>query len=148
MLAGAVVVWRMALVVLLGLVFTATTPSSRIKAAVQWLLKPIPLVSRARIATMMALLLRLIPLMLTQVSETMDAQRARGVEKRKNPFYRLKKFSIPFLRRSFETADRLALAMAARCYSDQRTDPQLSASRRDIGILSVAVVFCIFIYLI
>ena len=147
-LAGAVVVWRMALVVLLGLAFTATTSPSRIKAAVQWMLKPVPLIPRARIATMMALLLRLIPLIFTQLSETMDAQRARGIENRKNPFYRMTKFSIPFLRRSFETADRLSLAMEARCYSDQRTDPQLNASRRDIAVLSAAVAFCILTSLI
>ena len=112
------------------------------------MLKPVPLIPRARIATMMALLLRLIPLIFTQLSETMDAQRARGIENRKNPFYRMTKFSIPFLRRSFETADRLALAMEARCYSDQRTDPQLNASRRDIAVLSAAVAFCILTSLI
>ena len=145
---GVLVVWRMMLIVLLGLVFTATTSPYSIKAAIQWILKPVPRIPHARIATMMALLLRLIPLMLTQASETMDAQRARGVENRKNPFYRIKNFSIPFLRRSFETADRMAIAMDARCYSDHRTDPDLKASMFDLGILSIAAGICIACYLI
>ena len=146
--AGTLVVWRMALIVLLGLVFTATTSPYHIKAAIQWILKPFPRIPHARIATMMALLLRLIPLMLSQASDTMDAQRARGVENRKNPFYRIKIFSIPFLRRSFETADRMALAMDARCYSDHRTDPLLKASTIDLVILSLAAGLCVVCYLI
>jgi energy-coupling factor transporter transmembrane protein EcfT len=146
--AGMLVVWRMALIVLLGLVFTATTSPYSIKAAIQWILKPIPRIPHARVATMMALMLRMIPLILTQASETMDAQQARGVENRKNPFYRIKNFSSPFLRRSFETADRMAIAMDARCYSDHRTDSHLKASIFDIGILSIAVGLCIVCYLI
>ena len=100
-----------------------TTRPTEIKAAVEWFLKPFPAIPRARIGTMLGLLLRLIPLLTAQAAETMDAQRARGVENRKNPIYRLTWFAIPFLRRSFTAVDHLSMAMEARCYTDERTTP-------------------------
>lgn len=144
---GAFVVWRILLIVLVGLIFVATTRPTEIKAAVEWFLKPFPLIPRARIGTMMGLVLRFIPLIFTQAGETLDAQRARAIEHRKNPYYRLKKFVIPFFRRTFETADRLAVAMEARCYSENRTVPRFSACWQDFVILAGGAVFCGLIFL-
>jgi len=50
------------------------------------------------------------------------------------------RFTIPLFRRVFLSADELAAAMQARCYSEHRTLPDLSFSWRDgmavgIGIL-------------
>ena len=145
--AGVVVVWRIMLVVLAGLSFVATTRPVDIKAAVEWFLRPIPRIPRARIGTMMGLVLRFIPLIFTQAGEILDAQRARAVEHRKNPYYRLIKFVIPFFMRTFETADRLAIAMEARCYSENRTDPQLSTRRQDYMVLAGGALFCSLIFL-
>jgi len=72
----------------------------------------------------------------------MAAQRARAVENRKNPIYRLTKFVIPFIRRTFESADRLALAMEARGYTENRTQPQFSIRIRDWIALAGAAGFC------
>ena len=143
--AGSLVVARMLLVVLLGIILIITTRPSEIKAAVEWFLKPVPGIPRARIATMLGLLLRLIPLLIAQGSETLDAQRARAVENRKNPLYRLTWFAIPFLRRSFVAVDRLSMAMEARCYTDDRTPFPLAAARRDWLVLSVGLVYTIIV---
>ena len=139
---ATLIVWRMLLIVLLGLPFVATTRPADIKAAVQWFLKPVPFLPAARIGTMIGLLLRFVPNIFAQAGETMAAQRARAVENRKNPIYRLTKFVIPFVRRTFESADRLALAMEARGYTENRTQPQFSACIRDWIALIVAVGFC------
>jgi energy-coupling factor transporter transmembrane protein EcfT len=80
---------------------------------------------------MLGLVLRFIPLVFLQAGATLDAQRARGIESRRNPLYRLTRFAIPFLRRLFLAADRLTDAMAARCYTEIRSEPVLSARRRD-----------------
>jgi energy-coupling factor transporter transmembrane protein EcfT len=50
------------------------------------------------------------------------------------------RFTIPLFRRVFLSADELAAAMQARCYSEQRTLPELSFAWRDglaigVGIL-------------
>ena len=122
---GTLICWRLFLVVLAGLQFVSTTRPSEIKAAVEWFLKPIPFVSGKRLATMLSLVIRFIPVILNQAKETVEAQKARCVEIRKNPIYRIKKMGFPLLRRMFENADRLVFAMEARCYNEDRTDPDL-----------------------
>ena len=128
---GALVCWRLLLVVLLGLIFVSTTRPSDIRTAVEWFLMPFPFIRGKRVATMMSLIMRFVPLILDQARETVDAQRSRGVENRKNPVYRLIKLIIPLMIRTFEKADKLAVAMEARCYSEKRTNKALSSNRSD-----------------
>jgi energy-coupling factor transporter transmembrane protein EcfT len=139
---GALVCWRLVIVIITGLAFVLTTRPSEIKAAVAWILRPFPFVPAKRIATMMSLIVRFMPVIFQQAKETLDAQRARGVENRKNPVYRLVKLGIPILRRTFERADKLALAMEARCYSENRTDPQLASGIKDWIALFAVVFLC------
>jgi energy-coupling factor transporter transmembrane protein EcfT len=139
---GALIVWRLLTIVLLAIPFMATTRPSEINAAVAWYLKPFPFIPRKRIAMMMSLIVRFIPVIFEQARETADAQRARGVESRKNPVYRIIKFAVPLIRRTFETADQLAVAMEARCYSENRTQPEFSARLRDWVVLMIGV--CLF----
>lgn len=140
---AAVICWRLVIVILTGLAFIVTTRPSQIKAAVEWFFRPFPFIPGQRIATMMSLIMRFVPVILNQARETADAQRARGVENRKNPVYRLMKFAIPLVRRTFEDADKLAVAMEARCYSENRTDPGLSSDRNDWIALGVVLCLCI-----
>jgi biotin transport system permease protein len=144
---GAIVCWRLVIVIMTGLSFIVTTRSSEIKAAVEWMLKPFPWVPAKRIAIMLSLIVRFIPVIFEQAKKTAEAQRARGVENRKNPVYRLKMFGIPLMRRVFERADNLALAMEARCYSENRTDSLLSSSIRDWFALAGVVCLCLIIIL-
>ena len=139
LIAGGITAWRILLVAVFGLIFIATTKPAAVKAGVVFFLKPIPTVPAARIGTMLGLLLRFIPLIFRQADATFDAQKARGIELRKNPFYRIKIFVIPFMRRLFMGTDRLIEAMEARCYSDQRTDPMLLSKKSDWWMLSCVI---------
>jgi energy-coupling factor transporter transmembrane protein EcfT len=141
-LSGVLICWRLTIIVLLGFAFVFSTRSFEIKAAVQWFLKPFAFIPGKRIATMMGLTTRFIPVILNQANETAAAQRARCVENRKNPVYRLIRLGIPLIRRTFERADRLAIAMEARCYSENRTDPELCAARTDWIALVVMILIC------
>ena len=145
---ATMVCWRLFLVVFLGLSFISTTRSTEIKAAVEWFLIPFPFIPRKRIAIMMSLILRFMPVIYQQVKDTADAQRARCIENKKNPIYRLLKLFVPVIRRTFEGADDLALAMEARCYSENRTDPVLSSSLRDWIVLFGVFILCITIIII
>jgi energy-coupling factor transporter transmembrane protein EcfT len=136
---GALVCLRLVLVFIVGAAFIATTRSSEIKAGVQWFLKPVPWVPAERVATMLSLVARFMPVILEQAARTSDAQRARASENRRNPIRRLTAFGIPLMRRTFETADNLAVAMEARCYSETRTDPDLTAGRKDWVLFGTAV---------
>jgi len=142
LMSGVLICWRLVIIALLGFLFVFTTPSSEIKAAVEWFLKPAAFIPGKRIATMMGLIVRFIPVILNQAKETAEAQRARCVEYRKNPLYRLVRLGVPLIRRTFEQADRLIIAMEARCYSEDRTDPALSATRIDWIALLIIVVIC------
>ena len=135
---GARVCWRLALIVMLGFAFVSTTPPSAIKAAVQWFLRPVPFIPEKKVAVMMGLILRFMPVILNQARETAEAQKARGVENRKNPVYRLIKLGFPLLRRTFERADDLVVAMEARCFTENRTDPAQVVQKQDWLFLIVA----------
>jgi energy-coupling factor transporter transmembrane protein EcfT len=142
LISGVLICWRLVIIALLGFLFVFTTPSSAIKAAVQWSLRPAAFIPGKRIATMMGLIVRFIPVILNQAKETAEAQRARCVEYRRNPLYRLVRLGVPLIRRTFEQADRLIVAMEARCYSENRTDPALSATRTDWITLGVMILIC------
>ena len=138
MLSGLLIGWRLLIVAVFGFLFIFSTPSGQIKAAVEWFLTPFGFIPAKHIATMMGLIVRFIPVILNQAKETAEAQRARCLENRKNPLYRLVRLGIPLIRGTFEQADRLIVAMEARCYSEKRTDPALCASRKDwIALLIV-----------
>lgn len=145
---GAVVCWRLALVVLMGLLLSVSTRPKEIRTAVEHLFHPLPWVPEKRIATMLGLIVRFIPVILTLTRETADAQRARTVEQRKNPVYRLSRLAFPIMRRTVDGADRLATAMEARCFDENRPTPPLSAARADwislpivVGLCAISVVF-------
>jgi energy-coupling factor transporter transmembrane protein EcfT len=127
LLDGLLICWRLVLVVLFGFVLIATSRSTDLKAAVIWALKPFPSLPGPRLGTMMGLVVRFIPMIMEQARETTDAQKARCVDNRRNPIYRLVKLVVPLVRRIFEDADKLTLAMEARCYSDDRNGPKLKA---------------------
>ena len=140
--AGALAAFRLFLVVMLGFLFVNATPPSKVRAAVAWYLRPVPFVPEKRVASMMALLVRFLPLIVQQARETSDAQKARGVENRKNPVYRLVKLAIPMLRRTFLRADELVLAMEARGYDEDRSMPRLDAAKSDWLALAILVPIC------
>ena len=142
LMSGVLICWRLVIIAFLGFLFVFTTPSSEIKAAVQWFLKPATFIPGKRIATMMGLIARFVPVILNQVKEPTEAQRARCVENRRNPFYRIVRLGLPLIRRTFEQADRLIVAMEARCYSENRTDPVLATTRTDWIALVMIIIIC------
>ena len=115
LVSGALLCWRLLLIVSASLVLVASTATGHIRAAVQWFLAPVPLVPEKRVAAMMGLLIRLLPLVHREIHETLTAQRARCVQNRKNPFYRLKILLIPLMSRLFDRADNLILSHGSPC---------------------------------
>jgi energy-coupling factor transporter transmembrane protein EcfT len=147
LISGAMLVWRLLLVVLLGLGLTATTRPAHIRLSIQWFLKPIPWIPHAKIGTMMGLLIRFLPVVLIQAHEIADAQRARCIDLRKNPAYRAGKLSMSLLRKAVVTSDRLALAMVARGYGAPRSSIPLVIRARDWLALSLVAGLCLLMIL-
>jgi biotin transport system permease protein len=145
--AGMLVCWRLLIVIAGSLLLVISTRTSRITGAVQWYFKPVPFVNETRVALMMGLVVRFIPGLLLRAAETADAQRARCVENRKNPVYRMTVLVIPLLRNIFLQAEELVQAMQARGYTGRRTPPEFLMRRVDwtalafIVILSFTLIF-------
>lgn len=145
---GAMVCWRLLTVVLLGFLFISTTRISSIKASVQRLLAPVPFIPEKRLATMMGLIVRFIPVIFQKSRDISQAQKARCVELRKNPLYRLKTFVMPLMRGVFQDADKLAMAMIARCYHENQPLEALATRKKDWLVLAFGGGVCIFLQII
>lgn len=142
---GFLVAFKFFLVMLTGLVFSSTTKPSCVKSAVQWFLKPVPFVPEKRVAVMVSLSLKFIPLIAGQTRDILDAQKARCGDLEKNPVKRMTRLVLPLLKRTFLSADNLVLAMESRCYSDDRTEAEFTPSGREIiflaGSLAISLSF-------
>ena len=121
MFDGILVCWRLLLVVLLGFLFVSSTRIADIKSAVECLLAPIPFIPEKQVATMMGLIVRFIPVIFQKIQGISEAQKARCITNRKNPIYRLQVLTMPLMRGIFQDADKLAMAMTARCYDENQT---------------------------
>jgi energy-coupling factor transporter transmembrane protein EcfT len=140
---GTLVAGRFFLVMITGLLFSATTRPADLKSAAQWFLRPVPFVPEKRVAVMISLFLRFFPLILAQAKQTTDAVNARCGNLHKNPIRRIRCQVLPLLKKTFMGADRLCLAMDARCYSGDRTDPEFNLRFQDIVFLAAGFLFCL-----
>ena len=140
---GAMVCWRFLLVVALGLVLISTTRVTDIKQSVAWFFRPVPGVPEKQVATILGLIVRFIPVIVKKAGEVTAAQQARCIGRRKNPFFRLKAFTIPLLRGIFIDAGNLAMAMEARCYSEHGIRATASATPSDWAVLAAGSGLCL-----
>jgi energy-coupling factor transporter transmembrane protein EcfT len=134
---------RLAALVLMSMLLTRTTLPAQFSAGIAWLGRPIPWLPEKKAALMLGLVLRLLPLILQQLKETAEAQRARGVGNRKNPVFRLTCLALPAMRQLFARADHLAEAMLARGYTDARVWPVPPLNPRDFLRLLYIGLFCL-----
>jgi energy-coupling factor transporter transmembrane protein EcfT len=140
---GLLVSFKFLLVMLTGLLFSATTLPSAVKRAVQWFLKPVPFVPEKRVAVMISLSLYFIPVVLKQAKEISDAQKSRCGDLEKNPVKRIIRLVLPLLKKTFSAADNLILAMESRCYTDDRTDPEFTPSGKEPWFLAGTILLCL-----
>ncbi|MGJ3248367.1 MAG: energy-coupling factor transporter transmembrane component T family protein [Elainellaceae cyanobacterium] len=111
-LVGVVLVLRFAMLLLLATLVTLTTKLSDMVDAIERGLTPLKRfgVRPAQISLMISMAIRLIPMLLEQIRDVQEAQRARGVD---TPMITL---LVPVLIRVLRLADCLADALDARCY--------------------------------
>lgn len=145
---GGLICWRLVVVLVVGLLFIRTTRMAAVRAATAWLLKPFPFLDGQKAATMLGLLVRFIPLILSQAMETRQAQQARGIDSRRNPVVRMRAVALPLLRHTFIKADHIAVAMAARGYRGTSTPCAFASQGRDWALLGVAAALAAVNYLL
>jgi len=142
-LQGLRLSWRLLLLMVYGSLLAGTTRTSEIQDAVRWLFRPLPFVNEGRVATMVGLAVRFVPLMLDQAGETAAAHRARCGHLRRNPLSRLSSVGMSLLRRSLLRAEDISMAMEARCYSETAAaEVDLRSSPRDWMYLAAVAALC------
>ena len=118
--AAGLTCWRLGLILGFGVLFTFVTRPRDLQHALIWFLKPIPFLPAQRIALMVTLTLRLVPLIMDQLEEVSLANRARLGNQRKNLLQRARFLVLPLFQRSLIRTDELALALTARGYREDR----------------------------
>jgi biotin transport system permease protein len=132
--------YRTLLVLFVSVAYVKTTPVRDSRAAVQRIVPGKP----GRILGVgVALVFRFLPVLLADLSRARAAMQARLGTERSLPT-RMKIVAISGIRRAFARADRLGLALRARCFAWNPTLPELRFSRMDLPALAVAA--CLFVW--
>ncbi|MBI9077151.1 MAG: energy-coupling factor transporter transmembrane protein EcfT [Desulfatibacillum sp.] len=140
---GLLIGWRLFVVLLASAVFIATTRTSAVFSAVRWYFRPIPFVDGTRVAMMLSLMMRFIPIILDEFAGISEAQKARGVENRKNPIYRITRLIPPLMERTFARAHDLSLALVARNFGPNPTQRGLHATSGDWVGIALLISLCV-----
>ena len=116
---GLETVLRIAVLLLLAVLVTLTTKLSDLIEVLEGLMRPLRHVgvSPSKAGMMLSMVIRLIPLMMRQAGEILEAQRARGLDG--NAVALL----APLLIRTLKMADDLGDAMEARGYHPEAVAP-------------------------
>ena len=145
---GLLISWRLFVVLLASAVFIATTRTSSVFSAVRWYFRPVPFMDGTRVAMMLSLMMRFIPIILDEANGISEAQKVRGMERRRNPLYRLTRLIPPLMERIFARAQDLSMALVARNFSARPTVRGLHATPADwLGII-LLVSLCVGLRLI
>lgn len=145
---GGLVALRFFNIMLMGLLFAATTRPSDLNWALQKLAAPLPMVPEKRLGMIFSLALRFLPLILAQARDARDAVVLRGGNLQKNPIRQITRLALALMTRTIRSADTTALAMEARCYTEERTLLPVAPSGREIqavaaGLCLALVILCI-----
>ncbi|AXR78961.1 energy-coupling factor transporter transmembrane component T family protein [Natrarchaeobaculum sulfurireducens] len=138
-LASAQASYRVLLILLVSAAYIRSTPVRASRAAIQ---RTIPGKPGQVLGIGVALVIRFLPVLQADLRTIREAIAARlGTER--GPLERTTTIGQLGLRRAFDRADRLSLALRARCFAWNPTLPSLSLSRLDIPALTLAIVLAL-----
>ncbi|QSW99733.1 energy-coupling factor transporter transmembrane component T family protein [Haloterrigena alkaliphila] len=138
-LASARASYRVLLVLLVSAAYVRSTPVRASRAAIQ---RTVPGKPGQLLGVGVALVFRFLPVLQADLRTIRDAMAARLGDQR-SAVDRASTLGLLGLTRAFDRADRLALAMQARCFAWNPTLPALALSRLDYPVLAAAVVLAL-----
>lgn len=127
--------YRVLLVLLVGAAYLRSTPVRDSRAAVQHLVpgKPGQLLGLG-----VGFVFRFFPVLLADARRVREASKAR-LGDRRSLVDRMRLVAVGALSRTFDRADRFALALRARCFAWNPTLPALSFSLADVPVLAASL---------
>lgn len=123
---GTFITLRLIFLILIASLLTLTTSPQKLTRGLEFLLSPLKVVgiSSHKIAMMMTLSLRFVPLLFEEVDRLIKAQKSRGSDfSHRNPLKRIRAIIpilVPLLTNLFRRADEFALALELRAYDPDR----------------------------
>ncbi|KPN29587.1 cobalt ABC transporter, permease protein CbiQ [Halolamina pelagica] len=126
--------YRTLLIVAVAAGYVRTTPARESRAAVQW---AVPGKPGRLLGAGVGLVFRFLPLLRRDLAAIRDAERARLGDERSTR-ERLETVGAAGLRRAFARADRLAMALSARCFSWNATLPRIRFRAVDVPAVLLA----------
>ncbi len=133
---GSVVAgYRVVLVLFVSGAYVRSTPVRAMRAAIQ---RHVPGRPGQLLGVGVGLVFRFFPILQRDLRSTRAAIRARGGDRR-SVVERTRRLALVGLWRALGRADRLALALRARCFAWNPTLPPLAFSRPDYPVLGVSV---------
>ncbi|KXA97042.1 hypothetical protein AKJ37_03880 [candidate division MSBL1 archaeon SCGC-AAA259I09] len=148
LIQGLQVVSRLAFIVSLGFIYSATTHPEETRLAFEWILSPLP-VNEKMLGTSISIGIRFFPQVLGEVRRTEWAQKSRCIDASRNPLRRLRSMVVPLLIRGLKRAKNLSRAMEARLYNPERTNETgLDANSRDYAFLATVAGIVLSLYMI
>lgn len=131
--------YRVLLVLLVGGAYVRSTPIRESRAAVQ---RTVPGKPGQLLGIGVALVFRFLPVLRADLRAIREATAAR-LGDRRGPVDRAGRLATLGLVRTFARADRLSLALQARCFSWNPTLPRLAFAGRDVPVLAAAAVLAL-----
>ena len=142
-LASARASYRVLLILLVSAAYVRSTPIRESRAAIQ---RTVPGKPGQLLGIGVALVFRFLPVLQRDIRTIRDAMAARlGTER--GAIDRASTIGLLGLSRAFDRADRLSLALQARCFAWNPTLPPLSFSRLDGLVLALAVALALTAFL-
>ncbi|MFC4543319.1 energy-coupling factor transporter transmembrane component T family protein [Halosolutus amylolyticus] len=142
-LASARASYRVLLVLLVSAAYVRSTPVRHSRAAIQ---RTIPGKPGQLLGIGVALVFRFLPVLRADLRTIQDAMAARlGTER--SAVERASTIGVLGLERAFDRADRLSLALQARCFAWNPTLPALSFGRLDYPAIAIAIVLALSAFL-
>jgi biotin transport system permease protein len=134
-MASALSLGRIVPILFVSAAYVHTTPVRDSRATVQ---RALPGRPGQLLGVGVGLTFRFFPVLLQDLRSARAAVRARGGD-RLSTVARARRIAVVGLTRAVERADRLSVALRARCFAYNPTLPELRFSRRDYPVLVIAV---------
>ena len=152
LLAACAAVIRLIGLILIVSLFSFSTSTRELTHGTELLFAPLKRIGfpAHEIAMISTIALRFLPTLIDEADRVRKVQVSRGLDLEGSLIKKIKglvPLILPLILSSIRKAEELALAMEARCYTENRTGPQFSIRIRDWIALAAAAGFCCLVFM-
>jgi energy-coupling factor transporter transmembrane protein EcfT len=144
--SGFIFSLKLVVIIFFSFIMIATSKISEITSAIDWFFSFLPFKFK-NISTMIGLMIRFFPLIISEAKTIDYARRARCIQSRKFSIFKIKSFIISLMFKIFYTADNISASMEARAYSEKRTKASFKLRFSDWFSLFISFFICSIIYI-